>query len=111
MIDYKEIETRWQKAWTEAKIFEGEVGGKPSYMVTAAWPYVNTPLHIGHLRTFGTADVLARYKRMRGFKGAEGLLDHPKGRRSGQSVRARLFQLRKERVHNNEGCFCRMSTR
>ncbi len=67
MIDYKEIEAKWQKAWEDARVFEGEVSEKPSYMVTAAWPYVNTPLHIGHLRTFGTADVLARYKRMRGF--------------------------------------------
>ena len=67
MLDYKEIEAKWQKAWQEAKIFEGEVSDKPSYMVTAAWPYVNTPLHIGHLRAFGTADALARYKRMRGY--------------------------------------------
>jgi leucyl-tRNA synthetase len=36
-------------------------------MVTAAFPYVNAPQHIGHLRTYGTADALARYKRMRGF--------------------------------------------
>lgn len=67
MLNYNEIEARWQKAWDDAKLFEGEVGDKPPYMVTAAWPYVNTPLHIGHLRAFGTADALARYKRMRGF--------------------------------------------
>ena len=36
-------------------------------MVFAAFPYVNTPLHIGHLRTYGVADALARYKRMRGY--------------------------------------------
>jgi leucyl-tRNA synthetase len=67
MIDYKEIEAKWQKEWSDAHIFEGEVNDKEPYLVTAAWPYVNTPLHIGHLRTFGTADALARYKRMRGF--------------------------------------------
>jgi leucyl-tRNA synthetase len=67
MLDYKEIEAKWQKAWDDAKLFEGEVSSKPSYMVTAAWPYVNSPMHIGHLRPFGTADALARYKRMRGF--------------------------------------------
>ncbi|MCL5239720.1 MAG: leucine--tRNA ligase [Candidatus Marsarchaeota archaeon] len=67
MINYSEIEDKWQKAWAEAKIFEGEVGEKPPYMVTAAFPYADMPQHIGHLRTYGTADVLARYKRMRGF--------------------------------------------
>ncbi len=67
MINYSEIEAKWQKAWADARIFENDVSDKPAYMVTAAWPYVNTPLHIGHLRAFGTSDVLARYKRMRGF--------------------------------------------
>ncbi len=67
MIDYKVIESKWQKAWADAKIFEGEISNKKQYMVTAAFPYVNAPQHIGHLRTYGTADVLARYKRMHGL--------------------------------------------
>ncbi len=67
MINYNGMEAKWQKAWADARIFESDVNDKPAYMVTAAWPYVNTPLHIGHLRAFGTSDVLARYKRMRGF--------------------------------------------
>lgn len=67
MIDYEGIEKKWQDAWREARIFEGEIGGKEPYMVTAAFPYANAPQHIGHLRTYGTADVLARYKRMRGY--------------------------------------------
>ena len=36
-------------------------------MVFAAFPYVNTPLHIGHLRTYSITDALARYKRMQGY--------------------------------------------
>ena len=67
MIDYEGIEKKWQAAWAEARLFEGEIGGKKPYMVTAAFPYANAPQHIGHLRTYGTADVLARYKRMQGF--------------------------------------------
>ena len=66
-MDYKEIDRKWQKAWQDAGIFESDVSSKESYLVTVAFPYVNAPLHIGHVRTYGTADVLARYKRMRGF--------------------------------------------
>lgn len=67
MIHYSEIEEKWQKAWTDAKIFEGELNSKKPYMITAAFPYPNSPQHIGHLRTYGTADTLARYKRMCGY--------------------------------------------
>jgi leucyl-tRNA synthetase len=67
MMDYKEIEEKWNSAWEGSKIFESEPNDKPSYMVTAAFPYANMPQHIGHLRTYGTADALARYKRMRGY--------------------------------------------
>ncbi len=66
-MDYKEIDRKWQKAWQDAKIFESDVSGKEPYFVTVAFPYVNAPLHIGHVRTYGTADVLARYKRMKGY--------------------------------------------
>ncbi len=67
MINYKEIEQRWQKAWADAKVYESEPGERKPFMVTAAFPYVNSPLHMGHIRTYGTADVFSRYKRMRGF--------------------------------------------
>ncbi len=67
MINYKEIEPKWQKAWADAKIFEPDQNGKNPILITAAWPYVNTPPHIGHLRTYGTADFYAKYMRMRGY--------------------------------------------
>ncbi|MEM0149470.1 MAG: class I tRNA ligase family protein, partial [Candidatus Micrarchaeaceae archaeon] len=67
MIDYNEIEEKWQKAWDDAKIFEVDPNDKKALMVTAALPYVNSLQHIGHLRTYGTADFYARYMRMKGF--------------------------------------------
>ncbi len=67
MIDYTAIEKKWQEEWANAKVFEAEPNDKPGYMVTAAFPYANTPQHIGHIRSYGTADMLARYKRMRGY--------------------------------------------
>jgi leucyl-tRNA synthetase len=66
-MDYKEIEAKWQKAWDDAKVFEVEPNDKKPFMVTAAFQYVNSPSHIGHGRTYGTADTYARYKRMCGF--------------------------------------------
>ncbi len=66
-MDFSEIEAKWQKEWSNAKLFEGSISEKPSYFVFGAFPYVNAPAHIGHFRAFGTADVLARYKRMKGF--------------------------------------------
>src|SRR5271155_3026195 len=67
LINYNEIDKRWHDAWTSAQLFEGNINNDKSYMITVAWPYVNGPQHIGHMRTFGTADVLARYKRMQGY--------------------------------------------
>jgi leucyl-tRNA synthetase len=66
MVDYAAIEERWQRAWAEAKAFEAEPNDKPSIIVTAAFPYLDMPQHIGHLRTYGTADTYARYMRMQG---------------------------------------------
>jgi leucyl-tRNA synthetase len=67
MVDYAAVEAKWQKAWEDAKVFEAEPSGKPSILVTAAFPYLDMPQHIGHLRTYGTADTYARYMRMQGY--------------------------------------------
>ncbi len=67
MIDYAEIEKKWQKVWSDEKVYEAEPDSRKQIMVTAALPYVNMPQHIGHLRTYATADLFARYMRARGF--------------------------------------------
>ena len=67
VIEYKEIQEKWQKAWNDAKIFESEPDSRKPLMVFAAWPYVNTPQHLGHFRTYGTADTYARYMSMKGY--------------------------------------------
>jgi len=64
----KKIEEKWQKKWETAKIFEATPDPvKPKYYVTVAYPYPNSPQHIGHGRTYTLADVHARYMRMRGY--------------------------------------------
>ncbi len=67
MPDFKEIEDKWQKRWSEAKLFEPEVSKAKKFFLTAAYPYVQGPQHIGHARTYSVADVFARFLRMNGF--------------------------------------------
>lgn len=67
-IEWNKIEEKWQKAWKKAKIFEADPKpNKPKYFITVAYPYPNSPQHIGHSRTYTLADVHARYMRMRGY--------------------------------------------
>ncbi|MFQ6085706.1 MAG: leucine--tRNA ligase [Candidatus Bathyarchaeia archaeon] len=65
---FSRIEKKWQRAWDKAGIFEADPDPeKPKYFITVAYPYVNSPQHIGHGRTYTLADVHARYMRMRGY--------------------------------------------
>ncbi|HEX9431124.1 MAG TPA: leucine--tRNA ligase, partial [Candidatus Bathyarchaeia archaeon] len=62
------MERKWQKKWNWGKIYETDPDPrKPKYYVTAAYPYPNSPQHIGHARTYTIADVNARYHRMKGY--------------------------------------------
>jgi len=64
----KKIEEKWQKNWENAKIFETNPDpAKPKCFITVAYPYPNSPQHIGHGRTYTLADVHARYMRMKGY--------------------------------------------
>ncbi len=67
-FNWRALEKKWQKKWAWARVHEADPDpGKPKYFVTAAYPYPNSPQHIGHGRTYTIADVNARYHRMRGF--------------------------------------------
>jgi leucyl-tRNA synthetase len=64
----KRIEEKWQKKWEEARLFEADPDpAKQKCFITVAYPYPNSPQHIGHGRTYTLADVHARYMRMRGY--------------------------------------------
>lgn len=64
----RQIEEKWQRRWHEAKIFEANPDpAKPKFYITVAYPYPNSPQHIGHARTYTLADAYARYMRMRGY--------------------------------------------
>jgi leucyl-tRNA synthetase len=67
--DFRAIEARWQRFWDEHQTFRAEVDPeRPKYYVLDMFPYPSGDgLHVGHPEGYTATDIVARYKRMRGY--------------------------------------------
>lgn len=67
--DFKKIETKWQQKWVENNTYSvSDSTQKPKYYVLDMFPYPSgAGLHIGHPEGYTATDIIARYKRMKGF--------------------------------------------
>jgi leucyl-tRNA synthetase len=67
----KVVEPKWRAAWEAAGVFRtrspDEAGGKPKYYVLEMFPYPSGRIHVGHMRNYAMGDLVARFKRARGY--------------------------------------------
>lgn len=71
MLDKKynaqEKETKWLEYWKENKIYEFKPDGRKVFSIDTPPPTVNGKIHIGHIFSYSQTEMMARYKRLRGY--------------------------------------------
>ena len=66
--EFKAIEDKWQRLWSENATYRTtEDPTREKYYVLEMFPYPSGKIHMGHVRNYSIGDVVARYKRMRGY--------------------------------------------
>ncbi|MFW5928104.1 MAG: class I tRNA ligase family protein, partial [Thermoplasmatota archaeon] len=78
--DPVEIEEKWQQRWQENDVHKTEVDeSKEPFYLIFAYPGISGFLHLGHMRCYSYTDILARYKKMKGYNVLFPAGTHPTG--------------------------------
>ncbi|MFZ5668492.1 MAG: leucine--tRNA ligase [Pseudomonadota bacterium] len=64
----KHVEPKWRAAWAREDVFRVQNDDpRPKYYVLEMFPYPSGRIHVGHVRNYAMGDVVARYRRARGY--------------------------------------------
>lgn len=63
----KEKEAKWLNYWQENKIYEFKPDKRKIYSIDTPPPTVSGSIHIGHIFSYSQTEMIARYKRLRGY--------------------------------------------
>ncbi|MDI6889700.1 MAG: leucine--tRNA ligase [Thermodesulfovibrionales bacterium] len=66
--DPQRVELKWQRYWAEKGLYKTELDpSRKKFYCLEMFPYPSGEIHMGHIRNYAIGDVIARYKRMRGY--------------------------------------------